>query len=233
MPVTGLREGHFGYTRGFVPRFVSLDSRMSDAELRESNVAGPILQGLAAQSGGWSVLEIIEIVLRRARAAELRESGLREELGRISRDLADEMRRANLWSTEVEKLRDCRVRDYTMPYDDGKRVKYEPEVTRSRVQPTQRVFGYEDHGYVGSTTRHETTYGSLPRGSSTNVGASALASRTPIPDPYASRSRIPGAYESAGIRDPYARYLSIPEQYVTRDGTGGQYRNTYPRGEQG
>ena len=116
-----------------------------------------------------------------------------------------------------------------MPYDDGKRVRYDPEVTRSKVQPTQRVLGYEDHGYVGSTTIHETTYGSLSRGSSTNAGASAMASRTPIPDPYASRSRIPGAYESAIIRDPYARYPCIPYQYVTRDGTAGQYRNTYPR----
>ena len=84
LPVTGLPQGNLGYTRGFVPRFVSFDSRMSDAELRESNVAGPILQGFAARSEGWSVLETIEIVFQRARAAELRESGLREELGRIS-----------------------------------------------------------------------------------------------------------------------------------------------------
>ena len=90
LPVTSLREGHLGYTRGFVPRLVPLDLRESDAELRESNVTGPILQGLAARSEGRSVLGTIEILFQRARAAELRESGLREELGRISRDPADE-----------------------------------------------------------------------------------------------------------------------------------------------
>ena len=78
-PLTGMREGHLGYTRGFVPRFVSLDSRVSDAALRESNVTGPLLHGLAARSEGWSSLETIEKGFRCAPAAELRESELREE----------------------------------------------------------------------------------------------------------------------------------------------------------
>lgn len=59
-----------------------------------------------------------------------------------------------------------------------------------------------------------------------------MASRAPVSDPSAYSFRIPRSYaELPGIRDPYARYLSIPDQYVTHEGTAAQFINTYPLGE--
>lgn len=42
------------------------------------------------------------------------------------------------------------------------------------MQPTPNVLGYEDHGYVGTATLHETKYGSVPRRLPISAGVSAM-----------------------------------------------------------